>query len=76
MDPNFQFYAYIDTLKNTVHRHLSSAATSNIFWPKFYFSWFYTDERSLYNVLCLKQRLGPSIDKKDLDSYNLMRVKF
>lgn len=76
MDPNYHYYAYIDSLKNMIHRHLSSAATKGIFWPKFYYSWFYTDERTLFNILTLKQKLGPSIDQQDVDSYNLIRVTF
>jgi len=74
MDSNYTYYAYLDSLKNMVHRHLTSASTKGLFWPKFYYSWFYTDERSLYNILKLKQRLGPSVDSKDIQTYNLMRV--
>lgn len=75
MDPNFAYYTYLDNLKNTLHRHLSSAATSRILWPRFFYSWFYTEERTLYNILCLKQRLGTTIDQHVFDTYNLMRVK-
>lgn len=74
MDSNFRFYSYVDDLKNTLHRQLTSASTASIFWPKFYFSWFYTDEKTIYNILNLKQRLGENVTQSDLDSYNLMRV--
>jgi hypothetical protein len=71
---DFNYYHYMDVLKNTLHRHLSSAKSSSIFFPRFYYSWFYVDERTLYNIACLKQRLGPNIDQNDLDAYNQMRV--
>lgn len=74
MDPNHAYYAYIDSLKNTVYRHLSSAATPGMFWPKFYYTWFYTDERTLFNILSLKQKLGPKIEKNNVESYNMIRV--
>lgn len=74
MDSNYSYYAYIDSLKNMVHRHLTSASTKGLFWPKFYYSWFYTDERTLFNILSLKLKLGPSIDTNDIKTYNLMRV--
>merc|ERR1711908_28004 len=44
-----------------------------MFFPRFYYSWFYVDERTLYNITCLKQRLGPNINQKDVDAYNQMR---
>ncbi len=75
MDPNYSYYAYMDNLKNILYRNLTSAATNRIFWPKFYYSWFYSDERTLYNIVSLKQKLGPSIEQVELDAYNLMRVK-
>ena len=74
INPKFTYYYYMDILKNTLHRHLSAAESSGLFWPKFYSSWFYVDERTLYNVSSLKQRLGPNIDQSDIDAYNHMRV--
>lgn len=75
-NPKYSFYQYMDFLKNTLHRQLSSAEQSSFYFPRFYYSWFYVDERTLYNITCLKQRLGPNINQKDIDAYNHMRVKY
>ena len=74
-NPKFLYYHYMDIIKNTLHRHLSVGLEYKAFFPRFYYSWFFVDERTLYNIATLKQRLGPNIDQKDVDAYNHMRVK-
>ena len=74
MDPNYQFYMHIEDLKNSLYRQLSGARQSNLFWPKFYYSWFYADEKTLYNMLNLRQKLGKEITDKEIASYNTIRV--
>lgn len=74
MDENYNFYLYMDDLKNTLYRQHSSARQSGLFWPKFYYNWFYADERSLYNILSLRQKLGTQISNGEIESYNLIRV--
>ncbi len=74
MDSNYQFYLHIEDLKNSLYRQLSGARQSNLFWPKFYYSWFYSNEKTLYNILNLRQKLGTEISDKEIDSYNKIRV--
>ena len=71
---NFKFFSRIDIMKNTLYRQLSAAEASSLFWPKFYYSWFYVDERTLYNIVTLRQRLGSKIEDRDIEAYNQMRV--
>jgi hypothetical protein len=75
MDPNYAFYLHLENNKNSLYRQLSSARQSSIFWPKFFYSWLYADEKLLYNVLNLRQRIGPEITKSEVESYNQIRVK-
>ena len=70
MDSNFAFYSYFENEKNNLFRQLSTASQSNLFWPKFYYSWFYVDERHLYNILNLRQKLGSKIEDKEISEYN------
>jgi hypothetical protein len=63
----------MENLKNSLYRQLSSARQSGLFWPKFYYSWFYADEKTLYNMLNLRQKLGLKITEKEINSYNKMR---
>lgn len=74
MDPNYRFYMHLEDLKNSLYRQLSGARQSSLFWPKFYYSWFYADEKTLYNMLNLRQKLGKEITEKEIESYNKIRV--
>ncbi len=74
MDPNYAFYLHFENLKNSLYRQLSGARQSSIFWPKFYYSWFYTDEKVLYNILNLRQKLGLEITDNEISTYNKLRV--
>jgi hypothetical protein len=75
MDSNYAFYLHIENLKNSLYRQLSGARQSNIFWPKFYYSWFYSDEKVLYNILNLRQKLGLEINDSEISAYNKLRVR-
>lgn len=74
MDPDYAFYTHFENLKNSLYRQLSSARRSNFFWPKFYYSWFYADEKTMYNILNLRQKLGKEISQEEIDSYSIIRV--
>ncbi len=74
MDPNYAFYLHMENLKNSLYRQLSGARQSGIFWPKFYYSWFYADEKTLYNIVNLRQKLGVNISEQEITSYNKSRV--
>ncbi len=74
MDSNYTFYLHMENLKNSLYRQLSGARQNNIFWPKFYYSWFYTEEKILYNILNLRQKLGTEIKDDEISTYNQMRV--
>ena len=74
MDSNYNFYLHIENLKNSLYRQLSSARQSSLFWPKFYYSWFYADEKTLFNILNLRQKLGLEITENEITTYNHMRV--
>jgi hypothetical protein len=74
MDPNYQYYLHIEDLKNSLYRQLSSARKPNLFWPKSLYSWFYANEKTLYNILNLRQKLGMEITDKEINSYNQIRV--
>lgn len=76
MDPNYIFYLHMENLKNSLYRQLSGARQSGLFWPKFYYSWFYADERTLYNMLNLRQKLGLEITNDEIKAYNKIRVKY
>lgn len=69
----FQFYQVFESLKNNAFRNLSTASQPGLFWPKFYYSWFYLDEKIQYNILCLRQKLGKKIDKKEIEEFNEIR---
>ncbi len=64
----------MENLKNSLYRQLSGARQTGLFWPKFYYSWFYADEKILYNILDKRQRLGANITDSEFSSYNLARV--
>ena len=51
MDSNYAFYSFFENQKNNVFRQLSTASQYSILWPKFYYSWFFVDERHFYNML-------------------------
>lgn len=74
MDPNYAFYLHIEDLKNSVFRQLYSASRPGLFWPRFYYSWFYADEKTYYNMLNLRQRLGVEINNDEITQYNKIRV--
>lgn len=74
MDSNYAFYKYFENLKNNVYRQLSTASQYNIIWPRFYYSWFFVDERHYYNILNLRQKLGPNIDDKEIAEFNEISV--
>lgn len=67
-------FEHFDNLKNSTYRELYSASKSSLFWPKFYYSWFYTNEKSFYNILNLRQKLGQKLDDSELKEYNKLRV--
>lgn len=74
MDSNYTFYLHMENLKNSLYRQLSGARQYSLFWPKFYYTWFYTDEKILYNILNLRQKLGVEITDEEISSYNYQRV--
>ena len=74
MDSNYTFYLHMENLKNSLYRQLSGARQTGLFWPKFYYSWFYTDEKILYNILNLRQKLGTEITNDEFSSYSKIRV--
>jgi hypothetical protein len=76
MDSQYKLYAKLEDMKNSVYRQLSSARQSGVFWPKFYYAWFYSDEKTLYNILNFKQKLGTTINDVEVDSYNKIRVEY
>lgn len=75
MDPNYAFYLYLEDLKNKSFRQLSSAKMTGLFWPKFYYSWFYANERSYYDLLDLRQKIGKNVTQAEINSYNEIRVR-
>ncbi len=70
MESSYKFYVHYENLKNNIFRQLSTAQQSGLFWPKFFYSWFYVDERHTYNIFNLRQKLGPKIDDKELEEFN------
>ena len=76
MDSNYTFYLHIENLKNSLYRQLSGARQYSLFWPKFYYTWFYTEEKILYNILNLRQKLGLVITDEEISLYNHQRVSF
>lgn len=74
MDPNYSFYLHMENLKNSMYRQLSSARKSGLAWPKFYYNWFYANEKTYYNILNLRQKLGLEINEEEINSYNILRV--
>lgn len=74
MDPEYAFYSYFENKKNNLYRELSGARKSSLFWPKFYYSWFYSDEKTHYNILNLRQKLGSEIKNDEINAYNSIRV--
>lgn len=74
MDATYAFYLHLENLKNSMYRQLSGARQSSLFWPKFYYSWFYADEKVLYNTLNLRQKLGLEITEGEITTYNKLRV--
>ncbi len=74
MDSNYTFYLHMENLKNSLYRQLSGARQKCLFWPRFYYSWFYTEEKILYNILSLRQKLGTEIADNEISTYNEMRV--
>jgi hypothetical protein len=72
----FSFYVHNDNQLNSLYRQLNLASKPTfMFWPKFYYSWFYTDEKTLFNILTLRQKIGPTIDNEEISEYNKIRVK-
>lgn len=60
---------------NSLYRQLNLASQPTfMFWPKFYYSWFFTEEKTLYNILALRQKLGPKISDNEINEYNQIRV--
>ncbi len=72
---SFSFYAHNDNQLNSIYRQLSRSSQSTpLFWPKCYYSWFFTEEKTLYNILLLRQKLGPKIEDAEVKEYNAIRV--
>jgi len=75
MDHNYSFYVFNENQKNSLFRQLSRASQpSGVFWPRFYYSWFYADEKTLYNILSVRQKLGPTLEESEISEYNAIRV--
>ena len=73
---NYAFYSHFENLKNSVYRQLTNARTSKMLLPSFYYNWFYTKERQLYNNLVKRQKLGPTISDNEVSEYNKLRKEF
>lgn len=71
MDQDYAFYVLLENRKNKLYRQLSNARHG---FTKFYYSWFYTDEKLKYNVLNMRQKLGREILPTEFDEYNKIRV--
>jgi len=76
MDSSYAFYTFFESEKNNLYRQLSTASQYSLIWPKFFYSWFFVDERHYYNILNLRQKLGPKIDTKEIAEYNEINVFF
>lgn len=74
MDSNYSFYVYFENQKNNIYRQLSTASQPGLMWPRFLYSWFFVDERHYYNILSLRQKLGPTIHQKEIDEFNHINV--
>ncbi len=74
MDPNYSLYLYIENLKNSLYRQLYSARQHHLGWPQSYYNWFYSNEKTYYNMLNLRQKLGCEITEDEINKYNLIRV--
>jgi hypothetical protein len=61
----------MENKKNKLYRQLSNA---RIGYTRFYYSWFYTDEKTRYNILNLRQKLGRVIIDKEFEEFNKIRV--
>jgi hypothetical protein len=67
------FYVHYENLKNQVYRQLSGAGTPGLFWPRYYFNWFYSNEQVNYMNLVKRQRLGLKISDEEIVEYNKIR---
>ena len=72
-DENYSFYSYFENMKNRLYRQVSGARPSGLFWPKYYYYWFYSEEKILYNTLVKRQKLGIKISDEEVDQYNKIR---
>jgi len=72
---NYQFYQHNDNQINSLYRQLNRASQPTfMIWPKFYYSWFFAEEKTLYNILNLRQKLGPKLGEDEINEYNAIRV--
>ena len=71
MNQDYAFYAFMENKKNKLYRILTNARHG---YTRFYYSWFYTDEKLKYNVLNLRQKLGREITPEEFDEFNKIRV--
>ncbi len=71
MEEDYAFYILMENNKNSLYRQLTN---SRVGYTKFYYHWFYTDEKVRYNLFNLRQKLGKIITKKEFDEFNKIRV--
>jgi hypothetical protein len=72
MDQDYAFYVLYENKKNKLYRQLTNARHG---FTKFYYSWFYTNEKIKYNVLNMRQKLGREILPNEFDEFNKIRVR-
>lgn len=69
----YSVYQHIENIKNSLYRQLSAARNPSLFWPRFYYSWFFAHEKTMYNVLSNRQRLGTIISDDEVREFNKLR---
>lgn len=69
----YSVYQHIENVKNSLYRQLSAARNPSLFWPRFYYSWFFAPEKTMYNLLSNRQRLGQAIHDDEVNEYNRLR---
>jgi hypothetical protein len=73
---SYKFYVHFENLKNSLYRQLSNARKSHLFIPNFYYNWFYVQEKQEYNNLIKRQRIGITIEDKEIHEYNQIKKNF
>ena len=71
MDQNYALYLHFENLKNSLYRQMYGARNG---YFKIIYSWFYTNERTQFNLLTLRQKLGTDINDDEINQYNTIRV--